>query len=285
MRTVTLKNGDKVPAIGLGTWMLGDSADSYESEREALFAGIEAGCTLIDTAEMYGEGRSETLVGSVVAQSDRSQLYLVSKVLPSNAGRPHLRDRFYRSLERLHTDYLDLYLLHWYGSVPLSETVEEMEKLVAEGTLKAWGVSNLDRTQMEELWALPQGNNCLVNQVLYHVASRGIEYDLVPAMREHHVTTMAYCPLAQGATLRQGKGLFDDPLLRALGKKYDAAPSEVALAYIIRDGHTIAIPRSGKAVHTLSNAHGGRLELSDDDYARITERFPAPNHPTPLDIQ
>lgn len=285
MRTVKLKNGSIVPAIGLGTWMLGDFEDTFADEREALFAGIEAGATLIDTAELYGDGRSERLVGSVVAQLDRESLQLVSKVKPSNASRALLRTSFYQSLERLNTDYMDLYLLHWYSQHPLHETVSELEKLVEEGVLRGWGVSNFDRTEMEELWRIPGGENCQVNQVLYHVASRGIEYDLVPVMREHNVATMAYCPLAQGATLRQGSGLFDDALLADIASSHGVSVSEVMLAFIIRDGKTIAIPRSAQTSHTLSNANAGRLELSDDEFAAIATRFPAPEKPTPLDVE
>lgn len=285
MHTVTLKNGNQVPAVGLGTWFLGDSSQKFEQERDALLAGVDAGCRLIDTAEMYGDGRSEKLVGTVLHQSRRDDIFLVSKVLPSHADKETLPVRFYRSLDRLDTDYLDLYLLHWYGCIPLDETIEAMEDLVREGVLRSWGVSNLDTKQMNELWSYPHGENCQVDQVLYHVASRGIEYELLPQLRHHDTSVMAYCPLAQGGTLRQGKGLLKDSLLTSIAEAHHVCVAAIMLAFIIRDGHTIAIPRSGKAEHNLANAQALTVKLTDKEIAAIDSRFPAPNYSTPLDIE
>lgn len=282
--TVVLKNGSEVPAIGLGTWYLGESPSRLKYEQDALWAGLEGGARLIDTAEMYGSGRSEKLVGSIVSQTKREDLYLVSKVLPINASRRELPQHFYRSLERMQTDYLDLYLLHWRGVHPFAETVEAMEALVAEGVLGSWGVSNLDLADMEELWDTPPGENCQVDQVLYHLASRGIEVDLQPKLREKQVAVMAYCPLAQGGTLREGKGLLAHPAVVKIAQARGISSAQVLLAWTIRDGHTIAIPRSASAEHSADNVKAMHLELSAEELAQLDAAFPAPTEPVPLDL-
>ena len=299
--TVTLANGGRVPALGQGTWYLGDSRATHDREAQALRAGVRAGMTLIDTAEMYGNGRSERLIcdaldgtsvaggplreedGSRAATLDREDLFIVSKVLPSNAGRPDIFESCDNTLDNLGVDYLDLYLLHWVGPVPFAETVACMEELVAEGKIRAWGVSNFDTDDMEELWRVPGGSNCQVNQVLYHPASRGIEYDLLPWMRDHGVALMAYCPLAQAGTLR-GR-LFDSPELAEVARCHNATVAQVALAWDIRGGDTIAIPRSSRPEHTLENAAADRIELTDEDRALISRAFPAPSHKMPLDME
>lgn len=299
--TVTLANGDRVPALGQGTWYLGDSRATHDREALALRAGVRAGMTLIDTAEMYGNGRSERLIcdaldgtsvtggplreegGSRAASLDREDLFIVSKVLPSNAGRPDIFESCDNTLDNLGVDYLDLYLLHWVGPVPFAETVACMEELVAEGKIRAWGVSNFDTDEMEELWRVPGGSNCQVNQVLYHPASRGIEYDLLPWMRDHGVALMAYCPLAQAGTLR-GR-LFESPELAEVARRHDATVAQVALAWDIRGGDTIAIPRSSRSEHTIENAGADRIELTDEDLALISRAFPAPSHKMPLDME
>ena len=209
--TITLASGATVPALGQGTWYLGDDPAARAREISALRTGVGAGMRLIDTAEMYGGGRSEKLVGEAIANTPREELFLVSKVLPENAGEKHIFQCCDATMKRMGVDYLDLYLLHWRGSVPLAETVRCLEQLKEMGKIKNWGVSNFDIDDMEELWRIPQGRNCQVNQVLYHMGSRGIEYSLLPWMREHQVALMAYCPLAQGGSLRRG-------LLRGPGK-------------------------------------------------------------------
>lgn len=281
-RMVTLPDGAAVPAIGQGTWFLGEQRSQFEQEREALRAGVEAGMTLIDTAEMYGSGKAELLIGNAIAGMDRSRLFLVSKVYPHNAGRKHIFKSCMASLERMGTDYLDLYLLHWRGGIPLEETVECMEQLKKEGKIRRWGVSNFDTPDMEELWSVPGGKNCAVNQVLYHVASRGIEYDLLPWMREHHVPLMAYCPLAQGGDLR--RGLYDNGVLRQIAKSHGASISQVLLAFVVRDGSTIAIPRSSRKAHTLDNAGADQVKLTEAELAAIDREFPAPTGKMYLDI-
>ena len=281
-RYVILPDGTSVPAIGQGTWFLGEQKNQVEQEKDALTAGVEAGMTLIDTAEMYGSGKAELLIGKTIAGMDRSSLFLVSKVYPHNAGRKNIFKSCMASLQRMGTEYLDLYLLHWRGGIPLEETVECMEQLKKEGKIRRWGVSNFDTSDMEELWSVPGGKNCAVNQVLYHVASRGIEYDLLPWLREHHVPLMAYCPLAQGGDLR--RGLYENTALKKIAAAHHVTVSQVLLAFVLRDGSTIAIPRSGRKEHTLDNAGAAGLILTDAELALIDREFPAPSGKVYLDI-
>ena len=280
---VQLSNGISVPALGVGTWHLAEAREKESSELAAVRAGIRQGMTLVDTAEMYGNGRSESLVGRAIAGMDREKLFLVSKVLPHNAGRRQIFSSCKNSLKRLGTDYLDLYLLHWRGPIPLSETVACMEELKQQGLILQWGVSNFDTDDMEELWQVKDGQNCLVNQVLYHMGSRGIEYDLLPWMKAHHVALMAYCPLAQGGSLRWG--LMTNPTVLEIAKAKGATPAQVLLAWAIRDGSTIAIPKSSSPAHAEENAQADGLELSSDEVRRIDSCYPGPSRKMPLDIQ
>ena len=281
--TVKLSNGVQVPALGQGTWYLGDSVETHTREVEALRAGVEAGMTLIDTAEMYGNGRSEALVGEAIRPYDRSSLFLVSKVVPSNARGARLMKSLDQSLAHLGTDYLDLYLYHWRGGGMLVEVVEGMEAAHAAGKIRAWGVSNFDTADMEELWAVDGGANCAVNQVLYHMGSRGIDYSLLPWMRAHGVALMAYCPLAQAGRL--SCDLFGNTVLKRIAEKYGATPAQIALAWAIRDGQTIAIPRTGRKEHALLNAGADEIALTAEDYAEIDRAFPPPTRKEPLHIE
>ena len=280
---VRLANGVKVPALGLGTWYLGDSQASREKEIEALRSGIDAGMTLIDTAEMYGSGRSEKLVGEAIAPYEREKLFIVSKVLPGNAGRRNMVSSLNASLKRLGTDYLDLYLYHWRGSIPLSETVDCLEGLRREGRIRAWGVSNFDIDDMQELFHIRGGRKCQVNQVLYHAGSRGIEYSLLPWMREKGVALMSYCPLAQAGSLR--KGLFTNPVLQEIAAAHNCDVTQVLLSWNIRDGHTIAIPRSSSRAHTLLNAGADHITLTEEEIDMIDQAYPAPRRKIYLDMQ
>ncbi len=280
---VVLSCGTHVPALGQGTWFIGDHAQTRQREISALQAGVDAGMTLIDTAEMYGSGRSEALIGDAIQKLDREKLFLVSKVLPSNAGQRNITTSCENSLRHLKTDYLDLYLLHWRGGVPLSETVACMEELKKAGKIKDWGVSNFDIDDMEELWRIPGGKNCQVNQVLYHMASRGTEYSLLPWMREHNVALMAYCPLAQAGSLK--RGLFENKVLAGIAKRHNADVSQILLSWCIRDGNTIAIPRSSRPEHTLMNAAADSIELTDEDIQEIDRIYAPPTRKQPLDIQ
>lgn len=281
--TVKLKNGTEVPALGLGSWYLGDDAGRRAREIEALRTGIANGMTLIDTAEMYGGGRSERLVGEAIKGTERGKLFIVSKVLPNNAGRRGIFRSCEESLKRLGVGYLDLYLLHWRGSVPFAETVECMEKLARDGLICGWGVSNFDTDDMMELWRVKGGDGCLVNQVLYHAASRGIEYSLLPWMRERGVALMAYCPLAQGGSLR--RGLFRSRVLNDIAAGRGASVAQILLAWAVRGGDTVAIPRSSSSDHTVENACADAIELTAAELAAIDVEFAPPKRKEPLDIQ
>ncbi|EPY34604.1 aldehyde reductase [Strigomonas culicis] len=260
---------------------MGDTAARRADELAALRAGIAAGMTLLDTAELYGDGRSETLVGEAIKGMDREKLFLVSKVLPQNASRAHIFDSCESSLRRLGTDYLDLYLLHWRGSARLSETVTCMEELVQQGKIRRWGVSNFDTRDMEALWKVPGGSRCSANQVLYHVGSRGIEYSLLPWMQEHHIPTMAYCPIAQAGDL--DKSLYRNDTLQRIAQAHHATISQILLAFAILRGDVIAIPKSGKQQHVLENAKAGDIELTQEQIDQINSAFPPPTDKQYLD--
>ncbi len=283
MEKVKLKCGRLVPSIGQGTWYLGDDPSTRKREIEALRTGIEAGMTLIDTAEMYGSGNSERLVGEAIAPYDRDELFLVSKVLPSNAGRRGMRQACENSLRRMKIDQLDLYLYHWRGSIPLGETVEELERLRDAGLIRDWGVSNLDTDDMMELEKLDRKNHCQVNQVLYHTASRGIEFDLFPKMIADNIALMSYCPLAQAGSLKAG--LFRNPVLKEIASAHNATVAQILLAWNIRSGHTIAIPRTGRKEHTIENAKAAEIRLYQEDLLKIDGIYPPPTHKMWLDMQ
>lgn len=280
-RVVTLPDGTTVPCIGQGTWHMGEKPQEKAKEIKALQLGIELGMKVIDTAEMYGNGASERLVGEAI-KGRRDDVFLVSKVYPHNAGLDKISTACENSLKRLGTDYLDLYLLHWRGRIPLEETIEGMEKLRKEGKILRWGVSNFDTDDMEELWNTANGSNCAINQVLYHLGSRGIDFDLLPWHREHHVPIMAYSPLAQGGTLR--RQLLTDPIVNEIAKKYNVKPLQIALAWTIRTNDVIAIPKAGQEQHVLENAEAAAIELTQEDLNRLDEAFPKPRKKVPLDI-
>lgn len=282
MEHLTLSNGIVVPRLGMGTWYLGEKLSAREEEIRALQTGIENGMTLIDTAEMYGNGLSEQLIGQAVKEYSREKLFLVSKVLPQNAGRDRLRRSLNHTLRLLRTDYLDLYLLHWRGSIPLGETVQCMEEMVKEGKIRAWGVSNFDIDDMKELFSLPDGRNCVVNQVLYHLGSRGIEFSLKPWMDSHNVALMAYCPLAQGGALH--KELMGHPVLRRIADEHRITVTQLLLAFVLRQERTIGIPRSGKPAHVLANKESLEVRLSEKELSELDRAFPAPDHKCYLDI-
>ena len=283
MREVTLKNGITLPAIGIGTWRLGEGLNPHADEVAAVRTGIEAGLKLIDTAEMYGNGGSEKVVGEAIASYDREKLYLVSKVLPSNANRSRMQQACENTLRRMRTDYLDLYLYHWRGGTPLSETVACLEDLKSQGKIRAWGVSNFDLYDMEELFEVPNGKNCLVNQDLYHIDSRGIEFDLKPWMEEQDIVLMSYCPLAMGSRL--SRGLLNNAVLKKIAQAHGATTAQIILAWNVRNGKTIAIPKSVRPQRILENAKAGEIILTDEELRLIDREFPAPTHKVPLDIQ
>lgn len=282
LTSIQTASGLQLPRLGQGTWFLGDVESKRQDELAALHMGVDLGMTLIDTAQMYGEGRSELLVGELCEQVDRDRLVLVSKVYPHNADRKQLPKSCEQSLRRMKTEYLDLYLLHWRGIVPLEETVEAMEKLVARQLIRGWGVSNFDVDDMEELWSVPGGTNCAVNQVLYHLASRGIEYDLLPALRSRSVPFMAYCPIAQGGNL--DPELYTDSRLQDCADKYGISIAQLLLAFVFQNPDVIALPRSGNPAHTALNAAAADIRLEEEDLRLLDSYYPPPRRRVPLDI-
>ncbi len=280
-QTITLPDGTLLPAIGQGTWNMGDDASRRTEEIAALQAGIDAGMTLIDTAEMYGEGRSEELIGEAI-RGRRDEVFLVSKVYPHHAGGKKLVQSCEQSLKRLGTDHLDLYLLHWRGRIPLQETVEGMQRLIEDGKIRRWGVSNLDVDDMNELMRIEGAEQCAVNQVLYHLGSRGIEYDLLPWQQEHRMPVMAYSPLAQAGSLR--RELIQHPVVQQIADEQDAEPFQIMLSWCIRSGSVMAIPKASTVEHASSNAEAANIKLSEQQLRQLDEAFPAPQHKVPLDM-
>lgn len=272
-RTVTFPSGKKVPALGQGTWRMGDDPARRSEEIATLRRGLDLGMTVIDTAEMYGSGAAEELVGEAM-RGRRDDVFLVSKVLPSNADRKGTADACRASLRRLGTDRIDLYLLHWRGSVPLHETVEAMEALVSDGSIGAWGVSNLD---VDDLAELPDGVRPETDQVLYNLARRGPEYDLFPRCQELAVPIMAYSPVEQGR-------LLGHRTLGAVADGHGASPAQVALAWVLRRNDVIAIPKASTTAHVEENRAALDLRLTDDDLRTLDEAFPPPPRKEPLDI-
>jgi diketogulonate reductase-like aldo/keto reductase len=252
---------------------MGEDRLQRESETAALRAGIDLGMTLTDTAEMYGDGATETF-GGVGRAGQRDQIFLVSKVYPQHAGRGRIERACEASLQRLKTDYLDLYLLHWRGAVPLAETIEGMEALVRAGKIRRWGVSNLDRGDMEQLFRAG-GERCATNQILYNLTERGAEFDLVPHLAQHGIPTMAYSPVGQGR-------LPTSPALAAVAQRHDATPYQVALAWVLRDPLVIAIPKAGDVAHVTENRRALDLKLTAQDLAAIDADFAPPTRKTRL---
>ena len=274
MRHVTLPGGETVPALGLGTWRLGEDRRRRSEEATVLRAGLDLGLTVLDTAEMYADGGAEEVVAEAVA-GRRDNVFIVSKVLPQNATRKGTVAACERSLARLATDRIDLYLLHWRGSHPLGPTVEAFEDLRRAGKIRHWGVSNLDRADMVELAGLPDGRRCAADQVLYHLGERGIEWDLLPALRQAGIVTMAYCPLGQGALLGHQE-------LAAVAAELAVAPATVALAWLTRDGQVMAIPKTSRLDRLEAIVAAQDLVLPAEALARLDAAFPPPSGPSAL---
>ena len=272
MKTVTLRNGVTVPALGMGTWNIGDSASRRSSEIESLRKGLEAGLRVIDTAEMYGDGRSEDLVGEAIADV-REDVYLVSKIVPSNASYDGVYKACQRSLEHLETEWVDLYLLHWHGGTPLEETVQAFEDLKDEGLIRGWGVSNFDVEDMEEIESLSE--NCLVNQILYNLEHRGTEFDLLDHDLKSGTVTMAYSPLGQGGEL------LEHPALKEVASRHEtslglADPAQIALAWVLRRPNVLAIPKAASEKHVAGNLASLEISLTDADLKTLDSAFPSP---------
>jgi diketogulonate reductase-like aldo/keto reductase len=274
--TVTLPNGENVPALGQGTWQMAEKASRRTQEVEALRLGVELGLTLIDTAEMYGEGAAEELVAEALSE-ERERIFLISKVYPHNASRQGVIKACDRSLRRLKTDRLDLYLLHWRGSVPLEETVVGFEDLRRSGKIRHWGVSNFDVDDMEELLDVPAGENCATNQVLYNVTRRGPEFDLIPWMAARRMPLMAYSPIEQGR-LPQGGAL------QAIARRHEASSFQVALAWLLNRSGVITIPKAASTQHVRENFKALEIRLTPEDLTAIDAEFPAPKRKRPLEM-
>jgi diketogulonate reductase-like aldo/keto reductase len=271
MKTVTLA-GREVPALGIGTWKMGESSRLRSQEIAALKRAIDLGMTLIDTAEMYGEGAAEELIAEAI-DGRRYQVYLVSKVYPHNAGRPGAVAACERSLKRLAVDRIDLYLLHWRGSVPLAETLDAFADLKRAGKIAAFGVSNFDTEDMDEAWGLPHGREIATNQILYNLTRRGVEHDLLPWLEVNGVPAMAYSPVEQGRLLGQSK-------LAAIAKQRGATPAQIALAWL----DVIVIPKSSDRRHVEENRAAADLELNSEDMAALDAAFPRPKSRKPLEV-
>jgi diketogulonate reductase-like aldo/keto reductase len=275
-RSVPLKDGSSMPALGQGTWYMGDAQKKRAQEIAALRLGIDLGLTLIDTAEMYGNGRAETLVGEAI-HGMRERVFLASKVLPANASRKGVVHACEASLKRLGTDHLDLYLLHWAGSHPLEETLRGFEALVGAGKIRCWGVSNFDCGEMKTTLETAGGAACAANQVLYNLTRRGIEHDLLPWCRERAIALMAYSPVEQGR-------LLGHRVLQQVGQRHGASAAQVALAWILREDGVVAIPKAASADHVRENRAALDLTLTAEDLADLDRAFPAPRGPAPLEM-
>ncbi|HUN92815.1 MAG TPA: aldo/keto reductase [Burkholderiaceae bacterium] len=275
-RTVRLPDGEAIPALGVGTWHMGERDDLRRHEVGAIRHALDLGVRLIDTAEMYGDGGAERVVGAALA-GRRDDVFVVSKIYPHNASRGGTRAACERSLRRLGTDRIDLYLLHWRGAVPLEETVTAFEQLRREGKIRHWGVSNFDLDDMERLWAVPGGSACAVDQVCLSAAERGAEYALLPWLRDRRIPAMAYCPLGQGA-------LAYDRTLESIGRGRGVSAAQVALAWLLAKPGVIAIPKAVERAHLEEVTSSSRLALSTAELATIDSRFPPPRRKVALAI-
>ena len=274
-RTVALPSGETVPALGQGTWYLGEDPQRRSEEIAALRLGLALGMTLIDTAEMYRDGAAERLIGEAIDKR-RDEVFLVSKVLPQHASVRGTLAACEASLRRLRTDRIDLYLLHWRGTIPLEQTLQAFGTLLGEGKIRYWGVSNFDVDDLEELVSLRGGDAVAANQVLYNLGRRGVEWDLLPWCNRHRVPVMAYSPIEQGR-------LLSHPELRRIANLHEATPAQIALAWVLRSG-AIAIPRTGSRAHVQDNRRALDITLTRQDVADLDRVFPAPTAKRPLEM-
>jgi aldehyde reductase len=276
MKTVRLPSGENVPALGLGTWQMGDAPGARQEEVATLRLGLDLGARLIDTAEMYGQGQAEQLVGEAL-KGRRDEAFLVSKVLPSNASRPGALAACERSLRRLQTDRLDLYLLHWRGTVPLAETMAAFVELQRAGKIRHYGVSNLDRAAMQEVASLPGGQAIATDQLLYHLSRRDIEWDLLPWLRQHRIPVMAYSPLAQAR-------LVCDPKLISFSRRHGLTPAQAALAWLLAKDDIIVIPKTARRQRLKENLAALDHPLTNAQLSELDRLFPPPSRPRPLEM-
>jgi len=276
MQTLKLPSGQAMPILGMGTWQMGESTRNRQREIAALRHGLDLGLSLIDTAEMYGEGGAETVIAEAMSKR-RSEVFLVSKVYPHNASKQGTIAACERSLKRLNTDYLDLYLLHWRGSVPLMETLAAFQTLQQAGKIRAYGVSNFDVKDMEEVSQLKGGKAIVTNQVLYNLTRRGIEWNLLPWCRQHDLPIMAYSPIEQGR-------LLNDHTLMAVAQARGVTTAQVAIAWLLHQEGVIVIPKASRIEHVEQNYAALELKLSAEELATLEAAFPPPAKPVPLEM-
>jgi diketogulonate reductase-like aldo/keto reductase len=276
MKSVEFPSAKRVPALGQGTWQMAEDGAERREAIEALRLGVDLGMTVVDTAEMYGEGAVEEIVGEAI-QGRRDQVFLVTKCYPQNASRKRMAEACARSLRRLRTDRVDLYLLHWPGSVPLDETIDAFLRLKDEGKILDYGISNFDARGVGRFWSRPGGAGIATDQVLYNLGERGIEWDLLPWCRAQGVPLMAYTPLGQGELLRH-------PALQRVARRLDASTAQVALAWLLAQDGVLAIPKAGRIAHVRENRKAADLVLSRADLAELDAAFPPPAGPSPLAI-
>ncbi|NJC63828.1 aldo/keto reductase [Planosporangium flavigriseum] len=276
MRTVTLPSAEPIPVLGQGTWGMAENPLRTSNEIAALRLGVDLGLTLVDTAEMYADGGAETLIGEALADR-RDEIFLVDKVLPQNATRSGTKAACERSLRRLRTDRLDMYLLHWRGPVPLDETVAAFTDLMLSGMIRHWGVSNFDLDDLIQLTRAPGGAAVEADQVYYNLAHRGIEWDLLPKCQEVGLPIMAYSPFDHGR-------MVDQPVLRSVADEHDATPAQIALAWVLRHDGVVTIPKASTPEHVVSNRAAYDIQLTESDLAALDRAFPPPSGPRPLEV-
>lgn len=278
IRTIALPSGRAIPVLGQGTWEMGEDRTKQRGEIAALRLGLDLGMTLIDTAEMYGEGGAEEVIAEAIA-GRRADVFVVSKVYPHNATRAGTVEACERSLARLKTDYLDLYLLHWRGTVPLAETLDAFSSLKRAGKIRDYGVSNFDQSDMEEAVAAPGGSEIATNQVLYNLKRRGIEWDVLPWCRERGIPIMAYSPIDR--SMKRG-GMLGNAAMRSVASRHGATPAQVALAWLLRQRGIIVIPKAAQVSHVRENRAALELKLTDEDMEELNRAFPPPQSKTAL---
>ena len=282
IRTLRLPSGRSIPVLGQGTWGMGEDPAERETEIAALRLGLDLGMTLIDTAEMYGEGGAEEVIGVAIA-GRRAEVFLVSKVYPHNATRQGAVEACGRSLRRLGTDHLDLYLLHWRGSVPLAETLAAFQSLKRAGRILDYGVSNFNQSDMEEAIALPGGDEIATDQVLYNLKRRGVEWDLLPWCRARGIPIMAYSPIEHAQ--REQMGMLDHPQLKLIASRHRATPAQVALTWLLQQEGIVAIPKASNPAHVRENRGALDLTLTDEDLRELDRAFPPPRRKVPLAVR
>jgi len=281
IRTMRLPSGRSIPVFGQGTWLMGEILSKRNAELAALQRGLDLGLTLIDTAEMYGDGAAEELVGQAI-EGRRKEVYLVSKVLPHHATRQGVIDACHRTLKRLKTDYLNLYLLHWRGEIPLDYTLEGFTYLKDQGYIIDYGVSNFDTADIKEALKLPGGDEIVTDQVMYNLAHRGIEYDLGPLCRQRAIPVMAYSPLEHLPEDR--RKMLEHPALKLVAEAHEATPAQVALAWLLHQ-RVIVIPKAGTPKHVEENRRALDITLTEKDLSRLDQAFPPPNKKVPLEVR